>query len=78
GAAANLSALLKASIPEPLGIDIVACDVETLSDPARREPMLSRDEVLAIVGTRDPHRADLPWLSLESLIAGAGRRPRLR
>ncbi len=52
GAAANLSALLKASIPEALGIDIVACDVETLADPARREPMLSRYEVLAIVGTR--------------------------
>ncbi len=51
GAAANLSALLKASIPEALGIDIVACDVETLADPARREPMLSRYEVLAIVGT---------------------------
>ena len=33
GAAANLSALLKASIPEALGIDIVACDVETLADP---------------------------------------------
>ncbi len=39
-AMANLSALLKASIPEALGIDIVACDVETLADPARREPML--------------------------------------
>lgn len=51
GAAANLSALLKASIPEALGIDIVACDVETLADPARREPMLSCYEVLAIVGT---------------------------
>ncbi|HBM3129033.1 TPA: sigma 54-interacting transcriptional regulator [Klebsiella michiganensis] len=75
GAAANLSALLKASIPETLGIDIVACDVETLADPARRAPMLSRYEVLAIVGTLDPHLADLPWISLDSLISGEGSRP---
>ncbi|MGI4478563.1 sigma 54-interacting transcriptional regulator [Klebsiella pneumoniae] len=78
GAAANLSALLKASIPEALGIDIVACDVETLADPARREPMLSRYEVLAIVGTLDPHLADLPWISLDSLISGEGSRPLMR
>jgi sigma-54 dependent transcriptional regulator of gfr operon len=50
----------------------VACDVETLADPARREPMLSRYEVLAIVGTLDPHLADLPWISLDSLISGEG------
>ncbi|HBX2676557.1 TPA: PRD domain-containing protein [Klebsiella pneumoniae] len=78
GAAANLSALLKASIPEALGIDIVACDVETLADPARREPMLSRYEVLAIVGTLDPHLANLPWISLDSLISGEGSRPLMR
>ncbi|WP_194417523.1 sigma 54-interacting transcriptional regulator [Klebsiella quasipneumoniae] len=78
GAAANLSALLKASIPEALGVDIVACDVETLADPARREPMLSRYEVLAIVGTLDPHLADLPWISLDSLISGEGSRPLMR
>ncbi|MGU3731295.1 sigma 54-interacting transcriptional regulator [Klebsiella michiganensis] len=78
GAAANLSALLKASIPETLGIDIVACDVETLADPARRAPMLSRYEVLAIVGTLDPHLADLPWISLDSLISGEGSRPLMR
>lgn len=78
GAAANLSALLKASIPEALGIDIVACDVDTLADPARREPMLSRYEVLAIVGTLDPHLADLPWISLDSLISGQGSRPLMR
>ena len=78
GAAANLSALLKASIPETLGIDIVACDVETLADPARRAPMLSRYEVLAIVGTLDPHLADLPWISLDSLISGEGSRPLTR
>ncbi|MFB2832017.1 sigma 54-interacting transcriptional regulator [Aeromonas jandaei] len=78
GAAANLSALLKASIPEALGIDIVACDVETLADPARRAPMLSRYEVLAIVGTLDPHLADLPWISLDSLISGEGSLPLMR
>lgn len=78
GAAANLSALLKASIPEALGIDIVACDVETLADPARREPMLSCYEVLAIVGTTDPHLADLPRISLDSLISGEGSRPLMR
>ena len=56
----------------------MACDVDTLADPARREPMLSRYEVLAIVGTLDPHLADLPWISLDSLISGQGSRPLMR
>lgn len=78
GAAANLSALLSASIPAALAIDIVACDVDTLACPARREPLLSRYEVLAVVGTLDPHLEALPWISLDSLMSGEGSRPLMR
>ncbi|WP_133115507.1 hypothetical protein, partial [Enterobacter hormaechei] len=30
------------------------------------------------VGTLDPHLADLPWISLDSLISGEGSRPLMR
>ncbi|MDU4093238.1 MAG: sigma 54-interacting transcriptional regulator [Pantoea sp.] len=70
GAATNLSALLKASIPEALAIEMVACDYDSLVDHAKREPLLARYEVLAVVGTIDPH-LPVPWISLESLISGA-------
>ena len=39
---------------------------------------VDRGEVLAIVGTLDPHLADLPWISLDSLISGEGSRPLMR
>ena len=71
GAANNLSALLKASIPETLAIEMVACDYRSLTDRQKREPLLARYEVLAVVGTLDPH-LPVPWISLESLISGAG------
>ncbi|WP_275556496.1 sigma-54-dependent transcriptional regulator, partial [Mixta sp. Marseille-Q2659] len=72
GAANNLSALLKASIPETLAIEMVACDYDSLTDRQKREPLLARYEVLAVVGTLDPH-LPVPWISLESLISGSGR-----
>ncbi len=31
-----------------------------------------RYDVLAIVGTLDPHIASVPWISLDSLISGEG------
>lgn len=71
GAANNLSALLKASIPETLAIEMVACDYDSLTDRQKREPLLARYEVLAVVGTLDPH-LPVPWISLESLISGSG------
>jgi sigma-54 dependent transcriptional regulator of gfr operon len=71
GAANNLSALLKASIPETLAIEMVACDYDSLIDRQKREPLLARYEVLAVVGTLDPH-LPVPWISLESLISGSG------
>ena len=72
GAATNLSALLKASIPAELAIDVVAYEADALTDPGRLASLLARFEVLAIVGTLDPHIPAVPWLSLESLLAGQG------
>ena len=71
GAANNLRALLQASIPQALAIEIVACDYDSLLDRQQREPLLARYEVLAVVGTVNPH-LPVPWISLESLISGGG------
>lgn len=78
GAATNLSTLLKASIPEALATDILACDYDSLADNKRREPVFNRYEVLAIVGTLDTHIADIPWISLDSLISGEGNQQLMR
>lgn len=72
GAATNLCALLKASIPETLGIDVIACDYDTLSNGQESALAFNRYEMLAVVGTFDPHLPAVPWISLDSLIAGDG------
>ncbi len=72
GAASNLCHLLKASIPAALGIEVVACEYDALVQNKRREPIFNRFEVLALVGTVNPRVADIPWVSLNTLISGAG------
>lgn len=78
GAAANLCNLLKASIPEALGIEVIACDYEMLSDAQERAVAFNRYDMLAIVGTFDPQVPAVPWISLDSLIAGEGTQPLMR
>lgn len=70
GVATNLCALLSASIPQALEIDVVACDYAMLANNKTQEPVFMRYDVLAIVGTLDPHIASVPWISLDSLISG--------
>ncbi|MFW0765367.1 sigma 54-interacting transcriptional regulator [Trabulsiella odontotermitis] len=72
GAATNLCMLLKASIPETLGVDIIACDYHMLSNTHERALIFNRYDVLAVVGTLDPRIPAVPWISLDSLIAGGG------
>lgn len=72
GAASNLSSLLKASIPQELGIEVVAYEYDTLAQNKRREPIFSRFEVLALVGTLDPNIPEVPYISLGTLISGQG------
>ncbi|ECN1534321.1 PRD domain-containing protein, partial [Salmonella enterica subsp. enterica serovar Enteritidis] len=72
GVATNLCALLSASIPQALEIDVVACDYAMLANNKTQEPVFMRYDVLAIVGTLDPHIASVPWISLDSLISGEG------
>lgn len=72
GVATNLCSLLQASIPEALGIEVVACDYAMLAHNKQQEPVFSRYDVLAIVGTLDPQIRSLPWISLDSLISGEG------
>ncbi len=73
GAASNLSSLLKASIPQELGIDVVAYEYDILAANKRREPIFSRFDVLALIGTLDPRIPDVPWISLDTLISGQGK-----
>jgi sigma-54 dependent transcriptional regulator of gfr operon len=72
GAASNLCSLLKASIPQELGIEVVAYEYETLAQNKKGEPIFSRFDVLALVGTLDPRIADVPYISLDTLISGQG------
>lgn len=72
GAASNLCSLLKASIPHELGIEVVAYEYETLAENKLREPIFSRFDVLALVGTLDPNIPEVPYVSLDTLIAGQG------
>lgn len=51
GVATNLCALLSASIPQALEIDVVACDYAMLASNKTQEPVFMRYDVLAIVGT---------------------------
>uniref|UniRef100_UPI00296EA089 PRD domain-containing protein n=1 Tax=Enterobacter sp. TaxID=42895 RepID=UPI00296EA089 len=73
GAASNLCSLLKASIPHELGIEVVAYEYDTLAENKLREPIFSRFDVLALVGTLDPGIPDVPWISLDTLISGQGK-----
>ncbi|HFZ8994909.1 TPA: sigma 54-interacting transcriptional regulator [Citrobacter freundii] len=78
GVATNLSSLLHASIPQELEIDVIACDYTVLARNKEQEPVFTRYEVLAIVGTLDPHIASVPWISLDSLISGEGHQLLMR
>ncbi len=78
GAASNLSTLLKGSIPDDLAIDVVACDYDSLAGHRGDEAIFTRYDVLAIVGTLDPHIAAVPWISLDSLVSGEGNRHLMR
>lgn len=49
GVATNLCALLSASIPQALEIDVVACDYAMLANNKTQEPVFMRYDVLAIV-----------------------------
>jgi Transcriptional antiterminator len=78
GVATNLCSLLQASIPESLEIEVVACDYAMLAQNKAQEPVFTRYEVLAIVGTLDPCLRHVPWISLDSLISGEGNQQLMR
>lgn len=78
GVATNLRSLLQASIPGTLEIEVVACDYAMLAQNKAQEPVFTRYEVLAIVGTLDPQIRQVPWISLDSLISGEGNQQLMR
>lgn len=72
GAASNLCALLKSSIPDDLSIEFIAYDYTTLQKNKRQETIFTRYDVIAIIGTLDPLVPSVIWFSLDWLIAGRG------
>lgn len=70
GAAGNLCSLLKSSIPDDLDIEFIACDYTTLEKNKRTDAIFNHHEVLAIIGTLNPHVPSVAWFSLDGLIAG--------
>lgn len=72
GTAVQIQKLLEASIPEDLGIDIIAHDYDRLKMHGASEAIFQMYHVLAVVGTADPGLEQVNYISLEDLISGEG------
>ncbi|WP_286680760.1 sigma-54-dependent transcriptional regulator [Tepidanaerobacter sp. EBM-49] len=70
GTALQIQKLLEDSIPQELGIKILAHDYNALRESGMNEAIFKVYNVLAIIGTADPGIKEIPYISLEELIAG--------
>ena len=74
GTAKKLQMLLRKSIPDSLGIEIVVQDFDRLKANGLEETLFQYYNVLAIVGTVNPDIDNLSFISLEELISGDGEK----
>lgn len=72
GTALQLEKLLAESIPQDLGIKIVAHDYDRLKKHGIKESIFQIYDVLTIVGTASPEIENINYISLEDLISGRG------
>lgn len=72
GTALQIQMLLEKSIPNDLGIKIVAHDYNRLKELGIQEGIFQTYDIIAISGTADPMVEDIPYISLEDLISGSG------
>ncbi|EOH98414.1 sigma-54 dependent DNA-binding response regulator [Enterococcus moraviensis ATCC BAA-383] len=72
GTAVQISNLLEKSLPNDSIVKMVPCEFRQLRDPVEFEKAFSLYDVLGIVGTANPVVENIPFISLEDLIAGIG------
>ncbi|MBO0440047.1 sigma 54-interacting transcriptional regulator [Candidatus Enterococcus ikei] len=72
GTAVQISNLLEKSLPDNSEVKLVPCEFRQLRTPAEFEKAFSLYNVLGIVGTANPIVENVPFISLEDLIAGIG------
>ncbi|MDA7026482.1 sigma 54-interacting transcriptional regulator [Bacillus sp. CLL-7-23] len=72
GTAIQIQKLLTASIPEDLGIKVIAHDYNRLKEHGTSEAIFQMYLVLAVIGTADPELDQVAYISLEDLISGQG------
>lgn len=72
GTAVQISNLLEKSLPADNTVKLIPCEFRQLRDFAAFEKAFSLYEVLGIVGTANPLVENVPFISLEDLIAGVG------
>ncbi|EOL42940.1 sigma 54-interacting transcriptional regulator [Enterococcus caccae] len=72
GTAVQISNLLEKSLPDTTSVKFIPCEFRQLRDPVAFEKAFSLYEVLGIVGTANPVVENVPFISLEDLIAGIG------
>lgn len=72
GTAVQISNLLEKSLPSTTSVKLIPCEFRQLRDPVEFEKAFSLYDVLGIVGTANPVVENVPFISLEELIAGIG------
>lgn len=72
GTAIQIQKLLEKSIPADMAIKVMAYDYHRLKELGTNETIFQLYDVIAIVGTADPHIDQVPYLSLEDIITGNG------
>ena len=70
--AEKIASLLRSSLPPERELTILPYDFQSLRTLGLDSPVFASDQVLLIVGTMDPGVPDVPFVPLQSLIAGEG------
>ncbi|WP_390405770.1 sigma 54-interacting transcriptional regulator [Lacticaseibacillus jixiensis] len=72
GSARQIQTLLEKSIPASVDYKVESVDYAFLRKYRETAPMFNQYDVVAIVGTNDPKLADVPFISLETLVSTEG------
>lgn len=72
GTAVKIRDLLEKSLPTRMQLKIIPCDYRQLLTAESLKARFPDYEVVGIIGTNNPSDADVPYISLEELIAGQG------
>lgn len=72
GTAVKIRDLLEKSLPAEAQLKIIPCEYNQLRNAESIKESFPEYEIVGIIGTNNPSSNDLPYISLEELIAGKG------